>query len=347
MRDENILILNTSTMLKKFAALFCALSVAFAFTSCEPNEVEKTKLSKPNPELGNKTETSFTVTWKAVTNADSYIYTFDGGAEKTTTETSVSFEGLTVGVEYTVAIKSHSNDTEKFEDSDFSTFKITLQEQAAPTPGNTDWVGTWTVTAEMGLGWQVTEDNYLEAIGIEGPITRTITIEDASEDAGQEGVYYIYGYSELGAQIPTLGMYDAENDGIIIYTGLAVGEASQGYTPTWATLLTDGEGGIDWTFEETYPSFLLAFNEGSTTEATAWGGQNQLEDGTVVYSYGLDVYGLDAAGEWVIYVLDEAGTLPTTLLGNTSWVKQGTKADFAVVSDWNFVPRFGHFKANL
>lgn len=48
----------------------------------EPEPSEPTQLATPSLSVEDQTNTSFTVTWKAVANADSYTYTLNGGAER-------------------------------------------------------------------------------------------------------------------------------------------------------------------------------------------------------------------------------------------------------------------------
>ncbi len=114
-------------MLKKFAALFCALTVAFAFTSCEPNEpVEATKLSKPVLDVKiNGADVTFV--WKEVKNAASYVYTLNDGEEATTTELSAEFPALENG-EYTFKVKAcPAADSKEYAESDFASIIITVQ----------------------------------------------------------------------------------------------------------------------------------------------------------------------------------------------------------------------------
>lgn len=107
-------------------AVFAAM---FAFASCTPEEADK---PGPNPgPTGGKlatpvltethTETSFTVAWEAVTNADSYMVNLDG-KNYTTAECSYTFENLKAG-DYTVRVKAKGAG---YEDSDNAKIVISL-----------------------------------------------------------------------------------------------------------------------------------------------------------------------------------------------------------------------------
>lgn len=84
-------------------------------------------LAKPEIIIGDQTPTSFTATWTAVENADSYTYILDDGQEKSTKETSVEFTGLESG-NYTIKVKATSADKESFSDSEWAEARVSLRE---------------------------------------------------------------------------------------------------------------------------------------------------------------------------------------------------------------------------
>lgn len=115
--------------MKKFFSMIAVFAAMFAFASCTPEEADK---PGPNPgPTGGKlatpvltethTETSFTVAWEAVTNADSYMVNLDG-KNYTTAECSYTFENLKAG-EYTVRVKAKGAG---YEDSDNAKIVISL-----------------------------------------------------------------------------------------------------------------------------------------------------------------------------------------------------------------------------
>lgn len=115
--------------MKKFFSMIAVFAAMFAFASCTPEEADK---PGPNPgPTGGKlatpvltethTETSFTVAWEAVTNADSYMVNLDG-KNYTTAECSYTFENLKAG-DYTVRVKAKGAG---YEDSDNAKIVISL-----------------------------------------------------------------------------------------------------------------------------------------------------------------------------------------------------------------------------
>lgn len=109
--------------MKKFFSMIAAVAAMFAFASCaeEPaGPATPTKLATPVL-TETHTETSFTVAWEAVTNADSYMVNFDG-KNYTTAECSYTFENLNAG-EYTVRVKAKGAG---YEDSDNAKIVISL-----------------------------------------------------------------------------------------------------------------------------------------------------------------------------------------------------------------------------
>lgn len=106
------------------------LAVAAIASSCEKGNAgdgqtgEPAILDTPVLSIEDQTTTSFTVTWEAVENADSYICTINDGAEQKTSGTSVKFSGLAEG-EYTVKVKATSGD-ERYADSGWASCEVTL-----------------------------------------------------------------------------------------------------------------------------------------------------------------------------------------------------------------------------
>lgn len=105
------------------------VAAAFTFAACgEPEATEP----GPGPEPTGKklatpvlkseqTETSFTITWDAVTGADSYIVNFDG-KNNNVTECTFTVEDLNAG-DYTVRVKAQGAG---YEDSDNAKIVVTL-----------------------------------------------------------------------------------------------------------------------------------------------------------------------------------------------------------------------------
>lgn len=114
--------------MKKFFSMIAAVAAMFAFAACSETAPEQ----EPTPTPGSKklatpeltethTETSITVAWAAVTNADSYIVNFDG-KNYTTAECAYTFENLNAG-DYTIRVKATGAG---YENSDNAKIVVTL-----------------------------------------------------------------------------------------------------------------------------------------------------------------------------------------------------------------------------
>ena len=113
--------------MKKFFSMMAVLAAMFAFASCEPTPdpgpeptPETKKLATPVLSETH-TETSFTVAWEAVTNAEQYIVNMDG-KNFNTTECEYTFENLNAG-EYTVRVQAKGTG---YETSDPAKIVVTI-----------------------------------------------------------------------------------------------------------------------------------------------------------------------------------------------------------------------------
>ena len=66
----------------------------------------KTVLQTPEVEVYEAEPSSVTLVWEPVKKAGMYVYTFNGGAQQQTTETSVTFDDLNFDTEYVFRIKA-------------------------------------------------------------------------------------------------------------------------------------------------------------------------------------------------------------------------------------------------
>lgn len=118
--------------MKKSVIVFTAALTAGLAVSCDPEENQPVnpgdtarQLAAPVPELVYQDESSFTLEWEAVSNAGSYVYTLNGGAEENTTGLSVEFTDLAED-DYTVKIKAVAGDTVKYTDSEWAEITVTI-----------------------------------------------------------------------------------------------------------------------------------------------------------------------------------------------------------------------------
>ena len=118
--------------MKKFFSMMMIAAAVFSLAACENGGDDEgknpggqgggNKGKLATPELSEThTETSITVTWGAVENAEAYIVNL-GGTTNTTEECTYTFENLNAG-EYTIRVGAKA---EGYEDSDLAKITVTL-----------------------------------------------------------------------------------------------------------------------------------------------------------------------------------------------------------------------------
>ena len=110
--------------MKKLFSMMAVLAAMFAFVACtdSTDEPDGPKGKLATPELtSTTTETSFTISWNAVSGADAYIVNFDG-KNYTVAECSYTVENLNAG-EYTVRVKATGKG---YEDSTSAKIVVTV-----------------------------------------------------------------------------------------------------------------------------------------------------------------------------------------------------------------------------
>ena len=115
--------------MKKFFSMMMIATAVFAFAACEKTGEDDGTTGGGNkggklatPELAEThTETSFTLTWGAVENAEDYMLNLDGKFYNTE-ECSYTFENLNAG-SYTVRVKATA---EGYEESDWAKITVSL-----------------------------------------------------------------------------------------------------------------------------------------------------------------------------------------------------------------------------
>ena len=212
------------------------LAAMFAFVACtegtdEPQDEPQKGGKLATPELSEThTETSFTISWNAVSGADAYIVNFDG-KNKTTTECSYTFENLNAG-EYTVRVKAtgagyDDSDNAKIvvtltgiTEADWFSQEVFLAEDSAEgiTKANSVWF-TW-------KGTGVTDIQYalFETAGLEG-----------ATDADIKGALNSISGDQLSSVLA--GVNSAEG-----YTSVFAGVLNGSTSYTLCTLVEDANG---------------------------------------------------------------------------------------------------------
>ena len=269
----------------------------------EPEPSEPTQLATPSLSVEDQTNTSFTVTWKAVANADSYTYTLNGGAEETTTATSVEFTSLTAG-DYTVKVKATTED-ENYTDSEWASTKVTLEEEDVDEPMDPNdinsWVGTWNISSDKVLRWTPGEDNYVYPNVVDGQKTATITIE--SDPEVENGVM-ITGLSSIstevfGMAVPAYGT--VVNGQLILQNCEIIGNVNyeDGSTGTLCWL-TSSQGSLTTADITVY---TLTMGSDNVVTGTPYSADSSYEAYVVMSEGGVSVYTTNAdsfAGTWTL-----------------------------------------------
>lgn len=297
-----------------YAAMTAFASVAL-LASCEkepqggddptpdPEPSEPTQLATPSLSVEDQTNTSFTVTWKAVTNADSYTYTLNGGAEETTTSTSVEFTSLAAG-DYTVKVKATSED-ENYTDSEWASTKVTLEEEDVDEPMDPNdinsWVGTWNISSDKVLRWTPGEDNYVYPNVVDGQKTATITIE--SDPEVENGVM-ITGLSSISTEVFGMAVpaYGTVVNGQLIL---------QNYEIIWNVNYEDGSTGTLCWLTSSQGSlttaditvYTLTMGSDNVVTGTPYSADSSYEAYVVMSEGGVSVYTTYAdsfAGTWTL-----------------------------------------------
>ena len=126
--------------MKKLSVMLLALA-AIAVTGCgkdddKPNNPDAAALATPelSVDAASVTATGFTVTWNAVENAGSYVYTVDNGQQKSTTAPRATLTGLAAGA-HTVKVKAVPSDTYTYKESAWATISYTLEGGSGPIAG--------------------------------------------------------------------------------------------------------------------------------------------------------------------------------------------------------------------
>ena len=138
--------------MKKIFSMMLIAAAVFSFAACskttEPtqggggnnnNTPAGDKLETPAPTAAETGDTWFTISWEAISGAQSYTLNLKG-KNYTTAETSYKFENLNAG-EYTVRVKATG---EGYKDSDFGTVNVTLTGATS-----VDWFTATAKTAEL------------------------------------------------------------------------------------------------------------------------------------------------------------------------------------------------------
>ena len=247
--------------MKKFFSMMMIAAAAISFAACGEDTPDGpvnptpngSKLETPAPEATEVAETSFTIAWEAVANADSYTVNLKG-KNYTTAETSYKFENMNAG-EYTVRVKATG---EGYKDSDFGQVVVTLtgatsvdwfQSSVAPAEENPEKgygpynavAFTWKGTGVKSLSYGLYVSEGLMGVGDD-------TIKDALTAIGAEDLAVVNSAEGLSA---------------------VIGPISGGTTYTMCLLVTN-ESGIEFFSKEEVTTETAEASDAAKAWAGTW-----------------------------------------------------------------------------
>ena len=179
-----------------FVKLFMVLIAVVGLCSCSDDDGPSGKnvLDTPKVSVPLVTESSAQVVWDAVGNATAYVYSFNGGEEKTTTETSVAIDNLSPEQTYSFKVKAVKTGSLYFADSEYAEISFTTtahQKQYRVATFADDWdkwyyeynddskvkrVYRLTGSGELDREWNFSCDG--NTVSVTGKNNYTITLND-------------------------------------------------------------------------------------------------------------------------------------------------------------------------
>lgn len=223
--------------------------------SCEQQKAA-VQLDTPDVSVAERTETTFTIQWPAVLNADSYVYVLNDGEEQSTTDCSVMFSGLEPGA-YVAGVKAVSGDV-SYADSEWGQVEVTIKEVSRPESEiGQNWAGQYDVTSTQRVTMSVEEladGSYALYTELKDePMEFTVEIE--ADPSGKE-TGYLYGWSFNADKIYGTQFYAPVvlMDGDLVVTSDVVATDENGYSYLWMPCTASSDGvfsilsGLDYAF---------------------------------------------------------------------------------------------------
>ncbi|HIZ86865.1 MAG TPA: hypothetical protein IAC03_01725 [Candidatus Coprenecus pullistercoris] len=326
----------------KFGAM--ALLAVAALSACEkekdPNNnggttvpTEKERLATPSLSVTNSTETSFTVEWGAVENADAYVYSINGSTDTRIEETSIEFTDLAVGV-YEVKVKAlAASGSEEYRDSNYGSITHEIEyvyHPAEPAEDLQPFLGVYSATSTGSVVFSRATDGVNMVYNAENPQEFDITMSGSDDP----NYLFVDGLSGLGA-----------GQGIYAYGTIVIGQTPEGETlegfaivaerdipvlrfedgscPEWLTIAVRQDGSLTFVGGSQSESFSHTFilDEGSTDSYTSLPTDVTLADNTVASVVGTELAYLD--GTTIYFVFADAAYPVTTPAGTLTMKKTG------------------------
>jgi len=170
----------------------------------------------------------------------------------------------------------------------------------ASTFDQTQWLGSWNVTASKHISiaidpFDTSENPAPVTTVVDEPLTKTITIEDATEDMEEPGYVWIYGLDELwvfedGSTLPALG-YLVDNT-IEILNFTMVAQYNETIVLGWCATYWNGQ--MYMPVGGDFPAYTLVMAEDGSVTMTAASGT--LTDETPFTNELFRIFGFDDEG---------------------------------------------------
>ena len=204
--------------MKKYVYLLIVLAAVFSMAACndDNNHPDKNVLDKPEVTVPSVLESSAIVSWKAIGNATTYIYSFNGGAEQTTDQNTIELTNLEPEKSYTFKVKAQKTNSLYFDDSEFTeitfttTSHVTIYRVATFADDWDKWYYEYNDNGTVKRVYRLTGDGGLDRewlfaydgnkVNVTGKNTYSMTLNDQGYAAAfvDGSTTYEYTYNEDG-----------------------------------------------------------------------------------------------------------------------------------------------------
>lgn len=269
---------------------------------------ERPSLPAPVLKIAEQNDTSFTVCWEKVEEADSYTFIFNGGTKRRTTDTSAFFSYLTTGEKYKFSVKANAQGGSKWSDSQYAAIEVTLEEFDA-SKALQQWVGSWTATSKTAIQWRFEVPagggNPIQFFFIDTTISADLHMEIAP---AHSDILLIHGWSYL--EYPAYAKLAEDRSSLDVYAGVEVDKENTS-NPRWCSYIYVPEDDAFGNIAAQHPAYRITRN-GKT--ATAFPLSGSLQGNKTYTVRHIGVYGYHEG--FGVTLLGGIGILPLSLLAD-------------------------------
>ena len=228
------------------------------------------QLAAPELTIEDITDSSFTVAWQQVENADYYLVD-DGSKKHEVYDNHFTVENISSG-KYTIKVKSMAALGSPYVSSSFAQVEHVF---GSLSDEQRQWLGSWEVKTSQVLQSSVVSVDGMDSLKLsveEGEFVTTITIEPYTEY--DWNAVLIYGlcasdsaiYPDNSAQVPALGRITSDNK-LELYSGYTV-DVNNGASCSWYGIADTEQYGI-FNVGGEYAAYTLELNEGGDSAYTS------------------------------------------------------------------------------